>query len=83
MDLKQINKQIARENACYIDLLLEAGVYLERKDFYMAQEALRDAMKSLVALEELEKRKQLHTMPYYLKKIGVISKVVKRYANQR
>ena len=83
MDLKQINQQIARENACYVDLLKVADVYRERKDWNMAHETLKDAMKSLSALQELERRKQLYIMPRYLEQIGVTAKVVKRYANQR
>lgn len=82
MDLKQINRDIARENACYVDLLLKADVYRELGDWDMARETLKDAIKSINALQELEKRKQLHIMPHYLGKIGVVTKVVKRFANQ-
>lgn len=82
MDLKQINQQIARENACFVDLLLKADVYKSRDEWEMAQELLKDAIKSLNALRVLEKQKQLHTMPRYLQKIGVTSKAVKRYENQ-
>lgn len=82
MDLKQINQQIARENACFVDLLLKADVYKSRNEWEMAQELLKAAIKSLNALRVLEKRKQLYSMPSYLQEIGITSKVVRRYANQ-
>ncbi|WP_404427274.1 hypothetical protein LG296_01520 [Ureibacillus chungkukjangi] len=82
MDLKQINQQITKENACFVDLLVRADVYRSRDEWEMAQELLMDAIKSLNALRVLEKRKQLYTMPRYLQEIGVTAEVVKRYANQ-
>ena len=82
MDLKQINQKIVTENLCYEDLIARADVYRERGDWNMASELLKDAIKSINELQELEKRKQLHIMPHYLKRIGVVAKVVKRFANQ-
>ncbi len=46
------------------------------------RELLKDAIKSINALQELEKRKQLYVMPHYLKRIGCGCEGVKRFANQ-
>ncbi|RNC98259.1 hypothetical protein [Lysinibacillus halotolerans] len=81
MDLKEINQKIVTENLCYEDLITRADVYRERGDWNIARELLKDAIKSINALQELEKRKQLNVMPHYLKRIGVVAKVVKRFAN--
>lgn len=82
MDLTKLNNEIFTENACYEDLLIKADVFREAKDWKMARQCLKDAIKSINTLEELEKRKQLHTMPHYLNKIGVFAKVVKRDAKK-
>lgn len=74
--LKQINKQIRREQMCFEDLQTISKVYLEHKEWEKLDSTLLDMNKTVRTIRQLDERKNLYLHENQLKRCNALVKVV-------
>ncbi len=81
-----LHTDLVREQACSEDLNKEIRMHIQEGRFDLAERRTADLMKSIKYMQQLQRRinewKSLHEISQSLASKGILSEVVKRYANQ-